>query len=80
MELSVELMKQGSHQVEMSDEGLMTSDIRECLIPVIQALQSANLPPGDGLAWCQAMKESDRVGFVWEQLQALQKHLVSLGS
>ena len=30
MELSLELMKEGSCQVEMSDEGLMTSDIEEC--------------------------------------------------
>ena len=35
MELSLELMKQGSYQVEMSDEGLMTDDIQECLMPVI---------------------------------------------
>ena len=34
MELSLELMKQGSYQVEMSDEGLMTDDIQECLMPV----------------------------------------------
>jgi hypothetical protein len=31
MELSLELMKKGSYQVEMSDEGLMTDDIEECL-------------------------------------------------
>src|SRR5262249_27164145 len=27
MQLAIELMQQGSHQVEMSDEGLMTQDI-----------------------------------------------------
>src|SRR3954463_4723114 len=31
MELSLELMKQGSYQVEMSDEGLMAEDIEDCL-------------------------------------------------
>ena len=36
MELSVELMKQGSYQVEMSDEGLMTEDIEECLSVVVK--------------------------------------------
>src|SRR5207247_1875833 len=31
MELALELMKEGSYQVEMSDEGLMTDDIEDCL-------------------------------------------------
>ena len=30
MELSLSLMRAGSHQVEMSDEGLMADDIEEC--------------------------------------------------
>ena len=34
MELSLELMKEGSRQVEASDEGLMTGDIEECLAVV----------------------------------------------
>ena len=45
MELSLELMKQGSYQVEMSDEGLMTDDIEECLRVVVQALKKCDLPP-----------------------------------
>jgi hypothetical protein len=66
-------MKQGSYQVEMSDEGLMTGDIQACLMPVIQALEKCGLPPGDVLAWCEAMKQSDGVGFICEEpLQALQ--------
>src|SRR3954469_17314780 len=40
MELSLELMKQGSYQVEMSDEGLMTEDIEDCLSVVIAALRT----------------------------------------
>ena len=55
MELSRELMDQGSHQVEMSDEGLMTSDIEECLQVVVQALPKSNMPPGEIVAWCKAM-------------------------
>ena len=39
LELSLELMKEGSYQVEMSDEGLMTSDIEECFSVVVKALQ-----------------------------------------
>src|SRR5205807_6996541 len=31
MQLSLELMKQGGYQVEMSDEGMMTGDIEDCL-------------------------------------------------
>src|SRR5262245_14390385 len=31
MSLALELMKQGSYQVEISDEGLMTEDIEGCL-------------------------------------------------
>jgi len=73
MELSLELMKQGSYQVEMSDEGLMTDDIQECLMPVTRALNKCDLPPGEVWAWCEAMKKSDRVGFICEgQLQSLQ--------
>jgi hypothetical protein len=73
MELSLDLMKQGSYQVEMSDEGLMTDDIQECLMPVIRALEKCDLPPGEVLAWCEAMTKRDGVGFICEgQLQSLQ--------
>ena len=37
MELSLSLMRAGSHQVEMSDEGLMADDIEECLKNVGEA-------------------------------------------
>ena len=40
--LALKLMKDGSYQVECSDEGLMTEDIQDCMRPVIQAVQSAN--------------------------------------
>jgi hypothetical protein len=39
MDLALELMDQGSRQVEMSDEGLMTDDIEECLGVVAKALK-----------------------------------------
>ena len=52
MELSLELMKQGSYQVEMSDEGLMTYDIEECLQVVIKAAKKSDLPPAEIVAWC----------------------------
>lgn len=81
MELSQELMNQGSYQVEMSDEGLMTDDIEECLQVVVQALSNSDLPPGEIVAWCKAMIKSDRVGFIYEkELQALQYQFEASGS
>ena len=55
MELSLELMDRGSYQVEMSDEGLMTDDIEECLKVVIQALRKCDLPAAELVAWCRDM-------------------------
>src|SRR5208337_414277 len=75
MELSLELMKQGSYQVEMSDEGLMTEDIEQCIGVVVQALKKSDLQPDEVLAWCAAMGKSDRVGFIYDQeLAALRTH------
>ena len=44
----------------------MTHDIEECLKVVIKALGKCNLPTGESLAWCSAMLENDRVGFICE--------------
>jgi uncharacterized protein YeaC (DUF1315 family) len=74
MELSRELMKQGSYQVEMSDEGLMTDDIEECLQVVIQALKKSGLPAEKVVGWCTAMLKSDRVGCICdEELRTLRR-------
>jgi uncharacterized Zn finger protein len=64
MELSLELMKQASYQVEMSDEGLMTEDVEDCLSVVIAALRRCDLPASEIIAWCTTMLENDRVGFI----------------
>lgn len=75
MELSLELMKQGSCQVEMSDEGLMTHDIEECIEVVLRTLKKCDLPPDEVVAWCADMATSDRVGFIYDrELGALRKH------
>ena len=75
MELCLELMKQGSCQVEMSDEGLMTDDIEECLSVVVKALKKCDLPPSEVIAWCEGMTKSDRVGFIYDRkLQELRNH------
>jgi len=81
MELSLELMKQGSYQVEMSDEGLMTQDIEECLAVVTQTLKKCDLPPAEVIAWCEAMAKRDRVGFIFErELGAIRNHFETLRS
>ena len=74
MQLSLELMKSGSRQVEMSDEGLMTEDIEDCLSVVIKALTKSELPAQEIVAWCSAMMQQDRVAFIaTSQLQALRQ-------
>ena len=78
MQLALELMKQGSYQVEMSDEGMMTEDIEDCLSVVFQALKKCDLPMDEIIVWCAAMHTNDRVGFVAEkQLQSLHSHVPS---
>ncbi len=72
MPLALELMKQGSYQVEMSDEGLMTQDIEDCLDVVLKALEKCDLPANEVIAWCSAMLANDWVGFIAEEsLQSL---------
>jgi hypothetical protein len=75
LQLALELMKQGSYQVEMSDEGMMTEDVEACLSVVFKALKNCDLPADEVIAWCSAMHANDRVGFIAEeQLQALRTH------
>ncbi len=81
MQLALELMKQGSYQVEMSDEGLMTDDIEDGLRVVHQALAKGELPAAEVIAWCSAMLDSDHVGFIArEPLQALRKRFQGAGA
>ncbi len=76
MKLALELMKRGSEQVEMSDEGLMTGDIEDGLNVVIKALGKGELSSAEVVAWCSAMIESDRVGFIaLESLRSLQRRV-----
>jgi uncharacterized Zn finger protein len=81
MQLALELMKRGSYQVEMSDEGLMTEDIEDCLRVVLKPLEKCDLPAAEIIAWCSAMLEKDRVGFIArEPLQSLRKRLQAAGA
>ena len=75
MSLALELMKRGSYQVEMSDEGLMAEDIEDCLNVVVEALRTCDLPAAEVIAWCSAMLEKDRIGSIArEPLQSLRNH------
>ena len=76
MQLALELVKQGSYQVEMSDEGLMTEEIEDCLNVVLKALRKCDLSATEVIAWCEAMLGNDRIGFIArEPLQSLRNHL-----
>jgi hypothetical protein len=81
MELSLELMKQGSYQVEMSNEGLMAYDIEDCLQVVVHALKKCRLPSEDILAWCKAMAKADRLKCIYDrELEQLRNHVRPSGS
>ena len=59
----------------MSDEGLMTGDIEDCLDVVVKAVRKSDLPAAEVLAWCMAMRNNDCVDFIARaMLQALQAH------
>jgi hypothetical protein len=74
MPLALELMKRGSYQVEMSDEGMMTEDIEDCLNVVIEAVTKCDLHADELIAWCSAMLGNYRVGFIArEPLESLRK-------
>ena len=74
MDLALELMKSGSEQVEMSDEGLMTGDIEDCLRVVIAAMKSVDLPAETQRTWAKNMQRAARVDFICdEELRALAK-------
>lgn len=81
MELALELMKQGSYQVEMSDEGMMTEDIEDGLQVVLKALEKCDLPAGEIITWCTAMHANDRVGFIASKpLESLRKRFQAAAS
>jgi hypothetical protein len=78
MQLALELMKQGSYQVEMSDEGMMTEDIAGCLQVVLKALAKSDLPAAEIFAWCTTMLANDRVRFIArEPLESLRKRFAA---
>lgn len=74
MELARELMKDGSYQVEMSDEGLMSSEIEECIRLVVRAIQKSGLPARQVTDWCDAMVKASRGGLLdTAEIESLRK-------
>jgi hypothetical protein len=74
MDLSLELMVKASRQIEMSDEGLMTDEVEECLRVVTEGLAGCGLPADEVAAWCAQMLASDSMGFVCNaELQSLRR-------
>jgi hypothetical protein len=54
----------------------MTEDIEGCLNVILEALRKCDLPAAEVIAWCSAMLENDRIGFIArEPLQSLRNHL-----
>jgi hypothetical protein len=81
MSLALELMKRSSYRVEMSDEGLMTEDIEDGLKVALEALRECDLPATEVIAWCSAMLENDRVGFIArETLESLRSHFQTIAA
>ena len=59
----------------MSDKGMMTDDIEDCLNVVLTSLKKCDLPADEIIAWCTAMLDNDRTGFIAEkQLKSLRKY------
>jgi hypothetical protein len=78
MPLAPELMKRGSFQVEMSDEGLMAADVEDCLKVVIEAVTKSDLPADEVRAWCPALLTADRMGFIARgPLEALHRRVAA---
>ena|ERR1700719_3302473 len=81
LDLALDLMRRGSRQVEMSDEGLMAEDVEGCLGVLLKALPTCDLPAAEVAAWCSAMLDADRVGFIArETLASLRKQFQAIAA
>jgi hypothetical protein len=50
----------------------VTAPIEDCLTVVLKALEKCDLPANEVIAWCSAMLDNDRMGFIARQpLQTL---------
>jgi len=67
MEQARLLMKLGSQQVEMSDEGLMLDQIEACLRVVLEAVAQSSLSPAKKTRWLAELKRADRLQMICER-------------
>lgn len=74
MELALEVMRQGSYQVEMSDEGLMSDEVVDCVRVVYDALQGETIDVDTRAKWLKQLAASDSVGFLVEAVKRSGKH------
>ncbi len=59
----------------------MTEEIEACLNVVLGALRKCDLPAAELIAWCTAMLENDRVGFIaHESLQSLRARFQTIAA
>lgn len=74
MILALELMRMGSEQVEMSDEGLMSEDLEDCLWVAIEAVANSSLADQEIIEWCDRLETLDAIGCHCDQeLQQLKE-------
>lgn len=69
MALSTNLMRTGSYQVAMSEEGLTTDDIVRCLRHVLAAVETASMDNENKVEWYAQMEEAEEVEFIWDAVR-----------
>ena len=51
LELGAQLLQRGREQIELSDEGLMTDDLADCMKVVFSVLPKSSLEPAEQMQW-----------------------------
>ncbi len=64
-----------------ANEGLRADDVEACWNVVVQAAPEVRTAAADAIAWCMAVLEHDRVGFIArEPLESWPKHLPAIAT
>ena len=69
MQLAVELMRSGSSQIELSDEGMMLDEVAGCIRIVHAGLTEAGVDDATREKWRAQMAKADCVGFVLDEVE-----------
>jgi hypothetical protein len=59
MAIAIEVMKLGSHQVELSDEGLMADEVVETVKLVVKEVEASQVDPDEKAKWLESLAEAD---------------------